>query len=569
VQIKHRAKRANQTPSEASRSNTERSERRRWRVLVRRGRGVDNVTSVSIGLRGAVLRPRTRHQIGLAELFGERAVASDQVVSGISIDSRLVRPGDLYVALSGAHHHGAEFIQQAAQAGAVAILTDAAGGLAATGVPLPVIVVDHPRQAMAGVAATIYGRPADALTMCAVTGTNGKTTTTFLLEAALRAGGVSTGLVGTVGFRMNGVALDCVPTTVTTPESTDLQGLLAFLLEEGVQTVVMEVSSHALVLGRADAIRFDVAAFTNLGRDHLDFHGDMESYFEAKASLFTPERTRHAVINVDDPRGRELVRRIGRQAGVGLTTVSIDGDAACRGLAYQAQPDGGTAVRADLRGRTVDFSLRLPGDFNIRNALTALAMVDAIGGDLERAAAGLAQANVSGRMQRVELGLDAPLVYVDFAHTPQAIAAALEAVGSRRRIVVVGCGGDRDPQKRGPMGEAAARHADVVIATDDNPRSEDPAAIRAQLIDGARAAVLRYGLAAEVIDGGDRRSAINLALQLAAPGDVIAILGKGHELGQEVAGDVLPFSDPVVAAEEWFVLHPDLARPAGQQDSMP
>jgi UDP-N-acetylmuramoyl-L-alanyl-D-glutamate--2,6-diaminopimelate ligase len=545
------------------------SEAIKRRVLVRAGRRVDNVTSVSFAPRGAVLRPRTRHEIGLAELFGSRAAVRDPVVSGISIDSRLVRPGDLYVALSGAHHHGAEFIQQAAQAGAVAILTDAAGGRIADGVQLPVIVVDQPRQAMASVAATIYGRPADALTMCAVTGTNGKTTTTFLLEAALRAGGVSTGLVGTVGFRLNGMALDCVPTTVTTPESTDLQGLLAFLLEEGAETVVMEVSSHALVLGRADAITFDVAAFTNLGRDHLDFHGDMESYFEAKASLFTPERTRHAVINVDDPRGRELVQRVGRQAGIGLTTVSIDGDAACRALAYQAQPDGGTAVRADLRGRIVDFSLRLPGDFNIRNALTALAMVDAIGGDLERAAAGLAQANVSGRMQRVELGPGAPLVYVDFAHTPQAIAAALEAVGSRRRIVIVGCGGDRDPHKREPMGDAAARHADVVIATDDNPRSEDPAAIRAQLIGGARAAVVRDGLATEVIDGGDRRSAINLALQLATPSDVIAILGKGHELGQEIAGKVLPFSDPVVVAQEWAVLHPDLVGPADQQDSMP
>jgi UDP-N-acetylmuramoyl-L-alanyl-D-glutamate--2,6-diaminopimelate ligase len=537
--------------------------------LVRVGRQVDNVTNVSSALRGGVLRPRTRHQIGLAELFGDRAAVSDPVVSGISFDSRLVRPGDLYVALSGAHHHGAEFAQQAALAGAVAILTDAAGHRMVNGVALPVIVVDRPRQAMAGVAATIYGRPADALTMCAVTGTNGKTTTTFLLEAALRAGGVSTGLVGTVGFRLNGIALDCVPTTVTTPESTDLQGLLAFLLEEGAETVVMEVSSHALVLGRAEAITFDVAAFTNLGRDHLDFHGDVESYFEAKASLFTPDRTRHAVINIDDPRGGELVRRIGRAAGMGLTTVSIDRYAACRALAYQALPDGGVAVRADVRGRRLEFDLKLPGDFNIRNALTALAMVDAIGGDLERAAAGLGQANVSGRMQRVELGPSAPLVYVDFAHTPQAIAAALEAVGSRHRIVVVGCGGDRDPLKREPMGEAAARHADVVIATDDNPRSEEPAAIRAQLISGARAAVRRDGLATEVIDGGDRRSAINLALQLATPGDVVAILGKGHELGQEIAGTVLPFSDPVVAAEEWAVLHPDLAEQAGQRDMMP
>jgi len=508
-----------------------------------------------------VIRPRTRHQIRLAELLGVRAAVSDPLISGITIDSRLVRPGDLYVALSGAHHHGAEFAQQAAAAGAVAILTDPAGSQLAPEVVVPVVVVEHPRQAMAAVAATIYGRPADALTMCAVTGTNGKTTTTFLLEAALRAGGVSTGLVGTVGFRLNGVALDCVPTTVTTPESTDLQGLLAFLLEEGATTVVMEVSSHALVLGRAEAISFDVAAFTNLGRDHLDFHRDIESYFDAKASLFTPERTKHAVINVDDPRGRELVQRIGRHSGMELSTVSLDGDAACRALAYEVQPDGRTAVRADLRGRILNFSVNLPGDFNIRNALTALAMVDAIGGDLELATVGLGQAYVAGRMQRVELGPGAPRVYVDFAHTPQAIAAALQAVDAPRRIVVLGCGGDRDPHKREPMGEAAARFADVVIATDDNPRSEDPGAIRAELIKGAQQAVRQHGLATDVIDGGDRRSAIRLALQIASSSDVVAILGKGHELGQEVAGTVLPFSDPDVAAEEWAVLHPDLGRP--------
>jgi UDP-N-acetylmuramoyl-L-alanyl-D-glutamate--2,6-diaminopimelate ligase len=536
--------------------------------LVQRDRGIDNVTSVSSALRGGVIRPRTRHQIGLTELLGNRATVSGSVVSGITMDSRLVRPGDLYVALSGAHHHGAEFARQAAEAGAVAILTDPAGGQIAQGLSLPVVVVDHPRQAMAGVAATIYGRPADALTMCAVTGTNGKTTTTFLLDAALRADNVNTGLVGTVGFRLNGEPLDCVPTTVTTPESTDLQALLAFLVEEGAETVVMEVSSHALVLGRTEAITFDVAAFTNLGRDHLDFHANVESYFEAKASLFSPERTKHAVINVDDPRGRELVQRISRRSGIGLTTVSLDGDAACRALAYRPQPDGRTAVRADIRGRILDFSLNLPGDFNIRNALTALAMVDAIEGDLDRAASGLGQAEVAGRMQRVELGEGAPLVYVDFAHTPQAIAAALQALGSprrsRRRIVVLGCGGDRDPQKREPMGESAAHNADIVIATDDNPRSEDPRAIRAQLINGALGAVRGADLRAEVIDGGDRRSAIRLALQLARPDDVVAILGKGHELGQEVAGTILPFSDPVVAAEEWAVLHPDPAPQIGQ-----
>ena len=358
--------------------------------MVQRDRGIDNVTSVSSALRGGVIRPRTRHQIGLAELLGDRAASSDPVVSGITMDSRLVRPG--------------EFARQAAEAGAVAVLTDSAGGQIAQGLSLPVIVVDHPRQAMAAVAATIYGRPADALTMCAVTGTNGKTTTTFLLEAALRADGVNTGLVGTVGFRLNGEPLDCVPTTVTTPESTDLQALLAFLVEEGAETVVMEVSSHALVLGRTEAITFDVAAFTNLGRDHLDFHANVESYFEAKASLFSPERTKHAVINVDDPRGRELVQRIGRRSGIGLSTVSLDGDAACRALGYRVQPDGRTAVRADVRGRILDFSLNLPGEFNIRNALTALAMVDAIEGDLDRAAIGLGQAEVAGRRQRGELG---------------------------------------------------------------------------------------------------------------------------------------------------------------------
>jgi UDP-N-acetylmuramoyl-L-alanyl-D-glutamate--2,6-diaminopimelate ligase len=557
-------RRSRRLPGAIRAERAQRVEQSNNSVLVRTGRQVDNVTSVSSAPRGGVIRPRTRHQIGLAELLGNRSTISDPVVSGITMDSRLVHPGDLYVALSGAHHHGAEFARQAADAGAVAVLTDVMGRRLTRGLALPVVVVDHPRQAMAGVAATIYGRPADALTMCAVTGTNGKTTTTFLLDAALRAGGVSTGLVGTVGFRLNGVALDCVPTTVTTPESTDLQGLLAFLLEERAETVVMEVSSHALVLGRTEAITFDVSAFTNLGRDHLDFHGDMESYFEAKASLFTPERTKHAVINIDDPRGRELVRRIGRESGIRLTTISLEGDAACRALAYQVQADGRTAVTAELLGRIIDFSLNLPGDFNIRNALTALAMVDAIGGDLDRAAIALGEAQVAGRMQRIELGPDAPLVYVDFAHTPQAIAAALQAVGTRRRIVVLGCGGDRDPQKRGPMGEAAARHADVVIATDDNPRSEDPAAIRAQLINGAQDAVRRDGLATEVIDGGDRRSAIRLALQLAAPGDVVAVLGKGHELGQEVAGTVVPFSDPVVAAEEWALLHPDLALQAGQ-----
>jgi len=314
----------------------------------------------------------------------------------------------------------------------------------------------------------------------------------------------------------------------------------------------MEVSSHALVLGRVDAIHFDVAAFTNFGRDHLDFHHDEDSYFEAKASLFSPERTRHAVVNVDDPRGRQLVDRIRRAGVVGLTTISLDDRAAdCLMTEVEQLADGRLRVVARLAAREVDFVLSLPGEFNVRNALTAVAMLDAAGVDLDRAVASLAEAAVPGRMQRIDLGPDAPRVYVDFAHTPQAVAAALGVLPARRRIAVLGCGGDRDPDKRGPMGAAAASAADVVIITDDNPRNEEPGAIRAQVRAGAEAARRAGDRAIEVIDGGDRRGAIRQALALAEPGDAIALLGKGHETGQEIRGQVLPFDDAEVVAEEW------------------
>ncbi|HLL63008.1 MAG TPA: UDP-N-acetylmuramoyl-L-alanyl-D-glutamate--2,6-diaminopimelate ligase [Propionibacteriaceae bacterium] len=489
----------------------------------------------------------------MADLFPGAGPAR---VHGITLDSRMVGPGDLYVALPGRQHHGAEFVTAAVTAGATAVLTDPAGARLSAGTPVPIVVIDDPRQAMAETAAAIYGRPAEAMTMYAVTGTNGKTTTTFLLGTTLRAAGIRTGVVGTIGYFLDGQPLAATRTTVTTPEATELQGLLGYLQEQGAAAVSMEVSSHALALGRADAIVFAVAAFTNLGRDHLDFHSDEESYFEAKASLFTPERTRHAVINVDDPRGRELAERVARNGSVELTTLGLSGTTDVAALSCELRDDGRTAVRARLRSRAIEFVLGLPGAFNVRNALTALAMVEVTGGDVEAAAGGLAEASVPGRMQRVDLGEDAPVVYVDFAHTPQAVAAALDAVESQRRIAVLGCGGDRDPAKRRPMGAAAAQHADLVLVTDDNPRSEDPAAIRAELLAGARAATGT----AEVVDGGDRRSAIRLALQSARPGDVVAVLGKGHELGQEIAGAVLPFSDADVVAAEWAALRPEEAR---------
>ena len=511
------------------------------------------------------LRPQAGRAISLRALAAALGAGQDLVtagrddpqVSGITLDSRLVTPGDVYVALPGSRHHGAEFAPAAARAGAVAVLTDPTGRAAAQASGLPVLVSDQARPLMAQAAAEVYGRPAERLTMHAVTGTNGKTTTTLLLDAALRAAGHRVGTIGTLGFLLDGRPLPASRTTITTPESPDLQALLAYLLEAGADAVAMEVSSHALVLGRADAITFDVAAFTSFGRDHLDFHGDEESYFAAKAQLFTPERTRQVVLNVDDEGGRRLLDQVRRTPELRVLTVSLREPGADY-LLLDARPaaDGSTAVAIRAEGRRLEFHLPLPGDFNLRNAMTALAMVSLAGGDPAEAAAGLVTAHVPGRMQRVPLGSGAPTVVVDFAHTPQAVTAALEAVHSRRLVAVLGCGGDRDRHKRGPMGEAAARTADVVVVTDDNPRSEDPAAIRAEVLAGARAA----GGRAEVLDGGDRAAAIRLALSLAGPDDVVAVLGKGHETGQEIAGQVTPFDDAGVVRAAWAALHAEADR---------
>ena len=275
---------------------------------------------------------------------------------------------------------------------------------------------------------------------------------------------------------------------MTTPESTELQGLLGYLRDEGAEAVLMEVSSHALVLGRADAITFAVSAFTNLGRDHLDFHGDEESYFAAKAALFTPDRTRHAVINIDDPRGRVLAEQIRRAGAVSLTTVSLSGPADCRALAYAVAPDGRSTVRAEVAGQLVEFSLGLPGDFNVRNALTALAMIAAVGGDLpsrgRRPGRGVGAGSAAAAVARARRRRSS----TSTSRTPRRPwPPRCRRTGPRRRIAVLGCGGDRDPQKRGPMGESAVQNADLVVVTDDNPRSESPAAIRSEVLAGARA----------------------------------------------------------------------------------
>ena len=475
--------------------------------------------------------------------------AGTVMVRDITLDSRQVAPGCLYVALPGTRTHGAHFAAQAVRAGAAAILTDAAGAAMAADAGVPLVVADSPRHAMAHIASRLFGEPSHGLFMAGITGTNGKTTTAFLLESALRATGHRVGTIGTIGFRLEGRPLRSTRGTVTTPESCDLQALLAVMAERGADAVAMEVSSHALAFDRVEGVRFDVAAFTNLGRDHLDFHRTQEDYFEAKARLFTSGMTCRAVINADDEWGRVLAERVRATGDVELTTFGFGPAADYRVLAFGDSGTGGEHVELDAAGRRLSFDIALPGRYNAANAATCVAMLDRCGVDLDSALPGLATAQVPGRMQRIHLPGDAPRVYVDFAHTPQAVASALSAVHGRT-IVVVGAGGDRDRAKREPMGRIAAQNADVVVVTDDNPRTEDPASIRAAVLAGARSAGR-----AEAIDGGERRHAIALALSLAEPGDAVAVLGKGHETTQDIGGVLHTFDDTAVIEQEWARLH--------------
>ena len=494
----------------------------------------------------AALRPTVNPGLPLAQLYPG---AADVTVTGVSLDSRSVLPGDVYVALSGQATHGARFTAQALANGAVAVLTDAAGATLLTDVTEPVVVVADPRSDMARLAVEVYGRPAERFSLFGVTGTTGKTSTTFLLAAALAAAGRRVGTIGTIGFTLAGRQLASPRTTVTTPESPDLQALLALLAEEGADAVAMEVSSHALALHRVDGLVFDVAAFTNLGRDHLDFHSTQEQYFQAKAALFRDGRCRSAVVNIDDEYGLRLAAEVGADHSIRLVTTGRSAPADYHPVVSEPAADGSTRVVLATPSGDREFTLGLLGDFNVRNAATATAILDLAGVDLAAALPGFAAAFVPGRMQRVDLGRGAPGVVVDFAHTPESVAAALDALPPGRRIAVLGCGGDRDQAKRGPMGAAAAEGAAVVVVTDDNPRSEDPAAIRAAVREGAQAAALITG--AEVIEEGNRSAAIGRALGFAADGDWVAVLGKGHETGQQLADRSVPFDDVAVVKAEW------------------
>lgn len=442
--------------------------------------------------------------------------SAQMVPAGITHDSRSVAPGGIFCCVRGEHADGHTFAAAAVEAGALALLVER---------PLPLavvqVVVDDSRAAMGPLAAAFYGNPSHDLVVVGVTGTNGKTTTTYLLASVFEAAGWPAGVIGT----LSGVH--------TTPEPTELQARLADYRDEGKRAVAMEVSSHALAQHRVDATRFAAAVFTNLGRDHLDFHGTMERYFAAKASLFDARLARLGVVNTDDPYGRVLLDR---------AEIPMVGFALAEASDVQVAPDH---ARFTWRGQAVH--LRLGGWFNVANALAAATVGSALGIDEAVVAAGLSAAPpVRGRFEAVQAGQPFAVI-VDYAHTPDGLAEALRAAraaASGRVLVVFGCGGDRDTTKRPAMGATAAEMADVAVVTSDNPRSEDPAAIISAVLSGVPASALP-----RVLVDPDRRAAIGLALAEARPGDVVLIAGKGHEVTQTIGDRSLPFDDRTVARE--------------------
>ncbi|HIW96549.1 MAG TPA: UDP-N-acetylmuramoyl-L-alanyl-D-glutamate--2,6-diaminopimelate ligase [Candidatus Corynebacterium gallistercoris] len=472
----------------------------------------------------------------LSELTGGSVIGDASVeLTSAAIGSADVLPGGLFCAVPGAKAHGASF---AAGSSAAAVLTDAAGAAiisdATSPDQLPILVVGDVREWMGPVAAEIYGHPSRDMTVVGITGTSGKTTTSYLAEAAFMATGAKVGIIGTTGTRIDGRA---IPTKLTTPEAPTMQSLLAHMRDEQVTHVIMEVSSHALELGRVSGIDFDVASFTNLSQDHLDFHPTMEDYFQAKASLF--DMTTNAVVCVDDDWGRRMADLAAQKGSV----IRVGED--WRIDEVEVRQNGRQDIVATAGGRTLHYSISMAGAFNQVNSLIALACVSALGGDVNVAAAGIADVHVPGRMQLVDEGQDF-IAMVDYAHKPGAVAAVLDNLKDYRRIgIVLGAGGNRDADKRPVMGKWAGALADAVFVTDDNPRDEDPEAIRESVYRGA----VEAGQADTIVNIADRAEAIAAAVDWAEPGDAIVVAGKGHEKGQLVRGVMYDFDDVLVVQE--------------------
>ncbi len=478
-------------------------------------------------------------RIRLAELAAilEARVTGDGSVelSDACQDSRLVAPGSLFIARQGEHSDGAQFIPQAIERGAVALLSGA--GVANHG--LPTIEVADVAACIGPAAEAVHGYPSRALSLIGITGTNGKTTTAHLVHESLRALGQSSARLGTLGYADENGEL---PGGLTTPEADVVSRLLARARDAGARRFVMEVSSHALALGRVEALDFAVAAFSNLTQDHLDFHSSLEEYAEAKARLFLQHEPKRVVLNLDDAFGPELQRRVLQQGLAKVDAIGVskqaEADVVMRGLQQHAH---GMRLDVDVRGRRLKLSTQLVGQHNVDNWLLTLGVLLALDVDLEQLPDAVAQvSSAPGRLERCELDSDDISVLVDYAHTPDALERALQAtrsLTSGRLICVFGCGGDRDPAKRAPMGEAAARYADYSIITNDNPRTEDPQRIAEAVERGVTAHTDQYEMCL------DRAQAIRRAIALASPGDCVLLAGKGHEDYQIIGTQKRPFDD--------------------------
>ena len=482
----------------------------------------------------------------LVELVGgqNHGVVS-ATVTGVAIDSNKVEPGDLFVALPGHKSHGAHFVEHALDQGAQAVVTDPEGFAICESVcaqRVPVIVTKNPRKSVGKICARVYGQP--TIPLIGITGTNGKTTTAFMVFEGIKASGRKAGMVGTLATFIGEKTL---PSARTTPEAPDIYRLLRDMHAAGVEVVVMEVSSIAIAEHRIGGLAFDVVGFTNLSHDHLDYHGTMDSYFAAKAELFTDEYAKRAVINIADIWGKQLLKQ---------TKISAQSLAVCResksscvdqecDWCGEYRSDGKMKIHSD-QGVSGTVSIQSPGIVNAENALLAIALLANIGIQSDEVSGAIAGASVPGRGELVAQS-NGVNVYVDYAHSPDAITNFLAGLAQRvdgSIITVVGAGGDRDQSKRETMGHAAAEYSSHVVVTDDNPRSEDPAVIREAVAAGARQ---QGGAVVESISG--RRNAIVRALEIATEGDAIAILGKGHENTIEINGVFEPFSDAAVARE--------------------
>lgn len=472
----------------------------------------------------------------IANLVGAENPVEDLIITGITHDSASIQEGDIFLAFPGAHTHGASYSALAQERGARAVLTDSHGGALVTN--LPTLVVRDPRRSAGNLSAWFYDEPMRDIFSVGITGTNGKTTTTTLLHQIWTYAGRESGLIGTVETR---IGKEAIASIRTTPESCELQALVATMRERHVQNFAMEVSSHALSLERIRGSHFSVAGFTNLSQDHLDFHHTMEEYFLSKAALFSFEYADLAVINIDDTYGQRLAKL------TEVPTVKLSRHDSRADWSYESfQPHlrGNDIAIRGTGGVLIEGVLPLHGEFNLDNALMAIAIAFESGIDPIDIQAILPKlTGAAGRLESVDLGQDFG-AFVDYAHSPDAVTRVLEAcrqMSPGRVIAVLGCGGDRDTTKRPLMGRALAEGSDVAVFTSDNPRSEDPASILKEMTDS-----LTVGTPNVVIV--DRRGAIEYAVAQASAGDIVVVLGKGHETGQEIAGVVHPFHDRVVLA---------------------